>query len=55
MHTHANTYIQKEITNETGQGESALHVSRINNPPTLYDFKDATISHYMEITFLSTG
>ena len=49
--THTNT----EIANEILEGKSALHVSKVDNPPTLYDFKGARISYYTEITSLSTG
>lgn len=42
LYTHTHTPILNE-------GESDLSINRVNNPPILYDFKSARISHYPEI------
>lgn len=52
---HAYVHTQTQISNEILEGDSDLPVNRVNNPPTLYDFKGARLSYYTEITSLFTG
>lgn len=48
-------YKHTPISNEMLEGESDWSISRVNNPPILYAFKSARISHYPEIIAPSTS